>query len=133
MAAFRNLRNYSAAGTPMPIMAAATELWRDESHVESMRGRYRGRFDALGRILGNRFGYYRPAGGFFLWLDVGDGEAATRRLWAEAAVRVLPGAYLSHVGPGGANLGGSYIRLALVHDEAIMADAARRVAATLPI
>ena len=37
---------------------------------------------------------YRPDGGFFLWLEVGDGEAAARRLWAEAAIKVLPGAYL---------------------------------------
>ena len=46
------------------------------------------------RRLGNRFGFYRPAGGFFLWLDVGDGEAACRRLWREGGVRVLPGGYL---------------------------------------
>ena len=43
----------------------------------------------------NRFGFYRPAGGFFLWLDVGDGEAACRRLWREGGLRVLPGGYLS--------------------------------------
>ena len=132
MGVLRNLRNYGAAGTPAPIMAAATALWREESHVEAMRERYRARFEAAGRILGNRFGYYRPAGGFFLWLDVGDGEAAARRLWAEAGVRVLPGAYLSHVDPDGANLGAPYIRLALVHDEMTTAEAARRIAATLP-
>jgi aspartate/methionine/tyrosine aminotransferase len=131
MAAVRNLRNYSAAGTPTVIMAAATALWRDESHVDAMRARYRARFEAVGRILGNRFGYYRPAGGFFLWLDVGDGEAATRRLWSTAAVRVLPGAYLSHTGPDGVNLGAPYVRLALVHDAPVMAEAARRVAAAL--
>lgn len=131
MAALRNLRNYSAAGTPAPVMAAATRLWREESHVEAMRGRYRARFDAVERVLGNRFGYYRPAGGFFLWLDVGDGEGAARRLWSEAAVRVLPGAYLSAAGRDGANLGAPYMRLALVHDEATCAEAARRIAHTL--
>ena len=52
------------------------------------------------RRLGNRFGFYRPAGGFFLWLDVGDGEAACRRLWREGGIRVLPGGYLS-VGDAG--------------------------------
>ena len=59
--------------------------------------------------LGNRFGFYRPAGGFFLWLDVGDGEAACRRLWREGGLRVLPGGYLSVAG-GGANAGTPYIR-----------------------
>ncbi len=45
------------------------------------------------QILHNRFSYYTPGGGFFLWLDVGDGEEATRKLWGEAHVKVLPGAY----------------------------------------
>ena len=35
-----------------------------------------------------------PQGGFFLWLPVGDGEAAALRLWRETGVRVLPGGYL---------------------------------------
>ena len=45
-------------------------------------------------ILKGRFGFYRPPGGFFLWLDVGDGEAAALKLWREAALRSLPGAYI---------------------------------------
>jgi N-succinyldiaminopimelate aminotransferase len=71
-------------------------------------------------------GYYRPDGGFFLWLDVGDGEAAARRLWAEAAIKVLPGAYLGRKDGAGDNPGQSAIRVALVHDlattEAALAD-----------
>ena len=51
-------------------------------------------FRVAEQILHNRFGYYTPGGGFFLWLDVGDGEEATRRLWGEAHVKVLPGAYV---------------------------------------
>ncbi|MEX2648793.1 MAG: aminotransferase class I/II-fold pyridoxal phosphate-dependent enzyme [Alphaproteobacteria bacterium] len=130
--ALKGLRNYAAAGTPGPIMAAATALWREESHVGAMRARYRARFEAAERVIGNRFGHYRPAGGFFLWLEVGHGEGATRKLWAESAVRVLPGGYLGFTGPDGTNPGEAYIRLALVHDASVCEDAARRIAATLP-
>jgi len=58
----------------------------------------------------------RPDGGFFLWLDVGNGEAVTRRLWTEAAIKVLPGAYLGRPDAAGRNPGDGAIRVALVHD-----------------
>ena len=89
------LRAYASPVQPLPLLAAATALWQDEAHVEDNRARYRAKFDTAQRRLGNRFGFYRPAGGFFLWLDVGDGEAACRRLWCEGGIRVLPGGYLS--------------------------------------
>ena len=78
-----------------------------------------------------RFGFYRPAGGFFLWLEVGDGEAACRRLWSEAGVRVLPGAYLSRADAEGRNPGAAYIRVALVHDADLIAEASARMARVL--
>jgi succinyldiaminopimelate transaminase len=129
IAKFKGLRSYSAAGVPLPSLAASARLWRDEAHVEENRAQYRAKFDLAEKILGGRFGFYRPAGGFFLWLDVGDGEAATRRLWAEAGLRVLPGAYLSHDGssPDGGNPGSPYIRVALVHDLATLEDALQRL------
>jgi DNA-binding transcriptional MocR family regulator len=52
-------------------------------------------FNAAQDALEDIFGEVRPAGGFFLWLDVGDGEAAAKALWAEAAVKVLPGGYMA--------------------------------------
>ena len=91
LARLLRLRAYASPVQPLPLLAAATALWQDEAHVEANRALYRAKFDLAQRRLGNRFGFYRPAGGFFLWLDVGDGEAACRRLWREAGVRVLPG------------------------------------------
>ena len=67
------------------------------------------------RALGGRLGFYRPEGGFFLWLKVGDGESATLRLWREAGIRVLPGGYLS-AGSGNANPGNPFIRVALLDE-----------------
>lgn len=116
LAPLLRLRAYAAPVQPLPLLAAATALWGDEVHVEANRALYRAKFDLAQRRLGNRFGFYRPAGGFFLWLDVGDGEAAARRLWAEAGVRVLPGGYLSIAGAGGGNAGAPYIRVALVDE-----------------
>lgn len=117
MSGFAELRRFAGATIPCPLMAASAALWRDEEHVAHNRLLYRRKIDIAEEILGGRFGFYRPAGGFFLWLDVGDGEAAARRLWAEAGVRVLPGAYLAHELPDGSNPGAPYIRVALVHDE----------------
>ena len=45
-----------------------------------------------GAILGNRM--TRPGGGFFLWLDVGNGEEFAAQPWRDQGVRVLPGAYM---------------------------------------
>ncbi|MGE5270122.1 MAG: aminotransferase class I/II-fold pyridoxal phosphate-dependent enzyme [Thiohalocapsa sp.] len=128
---FKHLRDYGGCQVPLPIQAAATALWQDEAHVEDNRARYRRKFDIAERTIGGRFGFYRPAGGFFLWLDVGDGERAALRLWREAAVRVLPGAYTARAAAGRANPGASYIRLALVHDESILEAAFARIARVL--
>jgi aspartate/methionine/tyrosine aminotransferase len=124
---FFKLRGYASAVQPLPLMAAATALWRDEEHVEASRDLYRRKIDIAERRLSNRFGFYRPAGGFFLWLDVGDGEAAAVRLWREAGLRVLPGAYLGTDGADGGNPGAAYIRLALVHNETVVEQAVDRL------
>ncbi len=131
MMLYRRLSEYGGSPTPLPVMAAATALWRDELHVEENRALYREKFDLAERMLSNRFGFYRPAGGFFLWLDVGDGEAAARKLWTEAAVRVLPGSYLTADDAVGGNAGDRYIRVAMVDEYAVMEDALARIAETL--
>lgn len=113
---FTQLRSHSGAVQPLPVMAAATELWRDEMHVIENRQKYQQKFNDAARIFGTHFGFKKPAGGFFQWLDVGDSEAATRRLWQDGGIKVLPGAYLSRPGPNGVSPGDRYIRVALVHD-----------------
>ncbi len=84
-----------------------------------------------GFFLGGRFGFYRPEGGFFLWLDVGDGEAAARKLWAEAGVRVLPGAYIGRDDDSVVNPGSSFIRLALVDDPESTTNALEKIVKVL--
>jgi N-succinyldiaminopimelate aminotransferase len=115
---FQHLRSYGGAQVPLPLQQAAIALWDDEAHVEPNRALYRRKFDIAERLLAGRHGFYRPPGGFFLWLDVGDGEAAAKRLWREAAIRALPGGYIARPNARGGNPGRRYIRLALVHDDA---------------
>lgn len=134
LARFLAMRQYGGAPNPLPAQAAAAAAWSEESHVEENRALYRAKFDSAERILGNRFGFYRPAGGFYLWLDVGDGEAAALRLWREAGVRVLPGRYLGHddvAGLTASNPGHAFVRVALVAEPALTETALRRIAECL--
>ncbi len=114
IAALKQLRAYGGAPLPLPIQRAATALWGDEAHVDASRALYREKFALADRVLGNLPGYRAPAGGFFLWLAVGDGEAAAVRLYRETGVRVLPGAYLGRATAAAPNPGAAYIRVALV-------------------
>jgi aspartate/methionine/tyrosine aminotransferase len=112
---------------PIPILAASAALWRDDAHAENNRALYRQKFDLADQILQGQLEYYRPGGGFYLWLDVGDGEDAARRLWCEAGVRVIPGGYLARAGADGVNPGAPYIRIALVQTRDEIGDALARI------
>ena len=107
------LRSYAGAPLPGPIQAASARLWSDEAHVAENRALYQDKFRVADEIFAGVPGYAGPEGGFFLWLDVGDGEAAALKLWQETGVRVLPGAYLSR-NVGADNPGRTYIRVAMV-------------------
>lgn len=128
---FLRLRAYGNAGISLPAMKVSAALWADESHVVENRRLYQEKIADAAEIIGSRFDFRAPAGGFFLWLNVGDGELATRRLWQEAGVKVLPGAYLARDGKDGGNVGQSYIRVALVHDRLLTQQALQRMMAVL--
>jgi aspartate/methionine/tyrosine aminotransferase len=127
---FHELRNVAAPQVPVPLQHVAVAAYSDEAHVEENRRLYGIKFDLADQILGNRYGYYRPAGGFCVWLDVsarGGDEAATVKLYKEAGVRVVPGSYLARRQPDGSNPGAGYIRLALVADGETTAEALHRL------
>ncbi len=99
---FHELRNVAAPQVPVPLQHVAIAAYGDETHVEENRRLYRMKFDLADQILGNRYGYRRPAGGFCVWLDVserGGDEAATVKLYRDAGVRVVPGSYLARQQP----------------------------------
>jgi N-succinyldiaminopimelate aminotransferase len=115
-AAMLRLRSYGGAPCPLPAQAVAAACWRDETHVQTNRDLYARKYALADEILGNLPGYAAPDAGFFLWLRVGDGEAAAKTLWTKAGVRALPGAYLSRPTPQG-DPGKAYLRVALVAPE----------------
>lgn len=127
IAAFRRLRSFGGAALPLPVVAASAALWDDDAHAAANGALYRAKLDLAERLLAGRFGFARPPGGFFLWLEVGDGEAAARALWAQEALRVLPGAYLARDCTDGSNPGRAYIRVALVDDRDTTEDALRKL------
>ncbi len=124
------IRNMVAPQMPGPVQHASAAVWDDDAHVVRIREAYRAKFDVADRVLGNRFGYRRPDGGFFLWLDVkhlGGAEQATLTLWKRSGVRVIPGAYLAEPDRAGINPGSDYVRVALVQDPALIQTALERV------
>jgi aspartate/methionine/tyrosine aminotransferase len=123
-------RTYGGPQIPFAVQKAAAALWREETHPLATREWYRKNFKVAEQILHNRFAYYTPGGGFFLWLDVGNGEEATCKLWRDAHVKVLPGAYACRE-TDGVNTAERYIRVALVHDEKTTREGLSRLASVL--
>ncbi|KPP89049.1 MAG: Aspartate/tyrosine/aromatic aminotransferase [Rhodobacteraceae bacterium HLUCCA08] len=113
MARVRQLRAYAGAPLPLPLQRVAERAWSDEAHVAANRALYQEKYAIADKLFGGLPGYLPPQAGFFLWLPVADGEAATLKLWRDTGVRVLPGAYLSRE-VGGANPGAGFIRVAMV-------------------
>jgi aspartate/methionine/tyrosine aminotransferase len=131
---YMDLRNVSAPQVPVPLQEVAVAAYQDEAHVEINRALYAAKFDLADQIIGDRYGYRRPAGGFFLWLDVaghGGGEEVALRLWRQAGLRVLPGRFIARDQPDGSNPGADYIRVAMVQNKDATAEALHRLVAAL--
>ena len=134
MAKFLDYRNVVAPQVPVPLQEVAAAAYDDEAHVEENRRLYRLKYDLADQIIADRYGYSRPAGGFFLWLDVakyGGSEKVALKLWREAGIRTLPGGYLAHNQEDGRNPGANFIRIAMVQDQEVTAEALHRIVAVL--
>jgi aspartate/methionine/tyrosine aminotransferase len=131
---YMKYRNVASPQVPLPAQYASAALWADEAHVEQSRALYREKFAAARGKLGSMPGYYQPAGGFFLWLDLskfGGGEQAVKTIWKGYGVKILPGAYLAQPDASGVNPAKDYARLALVDPLAATRDALDRLASCL--
>ncbi|ODA68008.1 LL-diaminopimelate aminotransferase [Methyloligella halotolerans] len=134
LASFGRFRNVACPQTPLPLQAVATAAWSDEAHVAAGRRIYAENFAIADEILGGHFGYERPKGGFFLWLDMaaaGGGEAAAKTLWKVCGVKVLPGGYLAREDLNGRNPGQDHVRAALVHGADVTREGLARIVTTL--
>lgn len=113
IARIRQLRAFAGAPLPLPVQRVSERAWSDEAHVAANLALYQEKFRIADEVFAGVQGFSNPEGGFFLWLPVEDGEEAAQKLWTQAGVRVLPGAYLSREA-GGQNPGKGYIRVAMV-------------------
>lgn len=132
--AYGEVRNMCAPTVPLPVQHASAAIWRDEAHVEISRNAYRDKFLIADNVLGDRYGYKRPAGGFCLWLNLsqfGGGAQAAVTLWQRAGVKVIPGSFLAQTGRDGTNPGADYVRVAMVQDSKTIQEALERTISVL--
>jgi len=113
---FLHYRTYHGSAMSPAVQAASAAAWADEEHVRENRRLYRAKFEAVAPTLAGSTAVAIPEGGFYLWLSVpGSDTEFARRLKAEYNVTVLPGSYLGRTaGPGQANPGDGFVRVALV-------------------
>ena len=88
---FSQFVTFGGAPLPVPIMHASTALWNDDQHVIENRAYYDQNFCIAEDILRPHFDISTPPAGFFLWLKIGDGIEASRKLWKKASVKTVPG------------------------------------------
>ena len=111
----KKLRAYSGAPIPEPLQHVSASVWNDEDHVIQNRDIYKKKYKFADQIFDDFDGYLSPEAGFFLWLNVGDGEKIALELWQNCGVRVLPGRYLAK-DLKGQSPGDRFIRIAMVSE-----------------
>jgi N-succinyldiaminopimelate aminotransferase len=120
-------RTYHGCAMPIPTQLASITAWNEDAHVVANRALYRRKFDRVLPILAPVIPVHRPAGGFYLWLQVGgDDEAFTAGLFAAQNVTVVPGSYLARETSLG-NPGTGFVRISLVASEEECVQAATRI------
>jgi aspartate/methionine/tyrosine aminotransferase len=135
IAGYRDLRSNAGPQLAGPLQAVSAHAWGDEAHVAANQAIYRANFAIAQQEFGNRPWFRMPDGGFFLWLETGNGVETARNLWSQAGLRVVPGAFLANeagVGRRPGNPGTNFIRLALVNGAETTRTALRRLARVLP-
>ena len=127
IAPFLQYRTYHGCAMPVPTQKASIAAWNEDTHAFANRALYRRKYDLVLPILQPVINALRPAGGFYLWLEVGgDDEAFTAALFAEQHVTVIPGSYLARSTADG-NPGAGFVRISLVAPEEECVQAAQRI------
>jgi succinyldiaminopimelate transaminase len=108
----QEVRKHVGMLVPGPVQAAAGVALDDDEHVERQRQRYRGRLERMAAGLSSWLGadVTLPDGGFYLWVDAGDGWSVTERLAKEGGALVSPGEFY---GPSVT----AYVRIAVVQPD----------------
>jgi N-succinyldiaminopimelate aminotransferase len=124
---FLQYRTYHGCAMPVPTQKASVTAWSEDAHVVANRALYRRKFDRVIPVLAPVIQVLRPAGGFYLWLQVGGSdEEFTAALFAKKNITVVPGSYLARRTDAG-NPGAGYVRISLVAPEEECVQAAERI------
>jgi N-succinyldiaminopimelate aminotransferase len=120
-------RTYHGCAMPLPTQLASIAAWSDEAHVADNRRLYRQKFEQVLPILRQVLPVQRPAGGFYLWPEIGGDDALfTRALFERAHLTILPGSYLARDAHG-ENPGRGRVRISLVPELGQCVEAALRL------
>ena len=130
IAAFLKYRTYHGSAMSPTIQQASIAAWQDETHVAANRASYDAKYAAVVPLLQAFLPVKRPPAGFYLWIEVPDGDDVqfSVDLYRQYNVRVLPGSLLGRDTPEG-NPGAGRIRLALVAPLEQCIEAAERLCA----
>ncbi len=118
----QEVRKHAGFMVPGPAQAAAIAALDDDEHVRVQRDRYLSRLERVAQVLSTWSGVSinMPAGGFYLWCDVGDAWGFTERLATDGGALVSPGDFY---GPQGAR----FVRVAVVQPDSRIALLAERL------
>ena len=95
-----------------PQLKAGEALYMDDKHVQINRSYYDKNFLISKNILNHK----TPSGGFFVFKRVKDDLIATKHLWKNFGVKVMPGSFMAANSINN-NPGSGFLRIALVHDD----------------
>ena len=56
---------------------------------------YKEKINYANKVLSKHISYIKPDAGFYLWIDVKNGEAFTKNLYKKYQIKVMPGEYLA--------------------------------------
>jgi succinyldiaminopimelate transaminase len=130
------VRKHAGMMVPGPVQAAAVVAFGDDEHVTLQRERYRRRLDRMAEVLADvGLKCARPAGAFYLWVEVPpdpaaggaqDGWELAAWLAAQGGMLVTPGDFF---GPSSSD----HVRIAMVRpDERLELVASRLNGQALP-
>ncbi|MEY4361272.1 MAG: LL-diaminopimelate aminotransferase [Actinomycetota bacterium] len=116
------VRKHVGMMVPGPAQSAAAVALADDEHVEHQRSIYRHRLERLADVLGrwSKVDVSLPAGGFYLWYEVGDAWAYAERLAREGGALVSPGDFYG-------NDSSTFVRVAVVQPDERIDLVARRL------
>ena len=129
---YLSYRTYHGCAMSAHHQHASTLAWRDESHVQENRMRYRDKFAAVTKILEPYYDLEQPEGGFYHWMRTPiDDLSFSRCLLESQNITVMPGTFLGRdLGEDASctNPGQGHVRVAWVAGMEYCVIAAERLA-----